>query len=408
MMKSDFRYITTMLALLVFMPSLLISCTTDTPGFNTSTNEISKAASDIASTEIDASSMTDSLSEFASIQSEISSSNNSTDIISSRNQSSNSQASYNLTSSAASSGSAVLDIPVLNDGVDDIGFGFYGVGEKVNPDVYNMVLESDYINIMFAGGGGASVASIVEQVRAIKEHGKTCWVQVYDSTFVRSGDKTVLRDNFKTNLIEITKALTDADVYDCVRGIYLDEPFLQGISKEELYEMTRFYRLLNDKKGVFICFSVTAICPDIWKPDYPVDQLDEKTSEYITDIAFDMYWDYSEYEYLYKKITNRMYEITRNHDTKYWFVPMTMSGAGKSTENTSIEHTNGLYELLKESPNPGGLVCYSYWTIPPEYEALGNINLDILLDKNNPDRWALLEQRLLVIGEQIVSGKWRQ
>lgn len=169
--------------------------------------------------------------------------------------------------------------------------------------------------------------------------------------------------------------------------------------------MTRFYRLLNETKGLFICFSVTAICPDIWRPDHPVDQLDEKTSEYITDMAFDIYWDYSEYEYIYTKLTNKMYEITKNLDVKYWFVPMTMSGGGKSTEDTSIEHTNALYELLKKSPNPGGLVCYSYWTIPAEYEALGNINLDILFDKDNPDRWTMLEQRLLVIGDQIVSGK---
>ncbi|MHB1453843.1 MAG: hypothetical protein ACYCYM_07825 [Saccharofermentanales bacterium] len=287
--------------------------------------------------------------------------------------------------------------------LNEVGFGFYGVGESVNPEVYQKILKSDSVNVMFAYG---NAEQLVEQTRKIRDHGKTCWLSVFDSVFVRDPEsgRTVIRSDYKENLTLIAKSLSDAGVYDIVRGIYFDEPFLNKVSKEGLCEISSFYRSLDGNKGVFICFCVAPICPDVWSPDYPIDLLDEQTCRCITDMAFDIYWDYTENKHIYQKITDKMYELTKNIDTKYWFVPMTMSYLGQSDEDGSIIHTNALFELLKQSRNPGGLMCYSYWTIPAEIENLGNINLDILFDKKNPDRWTRLEKRLLEIGSSIIAG----
>lgn len=410
-MRFNLRYIVVTITV-VFVLCLQISCVGKVPTVTSSAGEISEQASGNFSAGTENLSLADSSVDMNSsgsgdIASDVflidSASQSQASLLSSHSHMSDISA-----PSSSSSGAISDNEPDFNEKLNEVGFGYYGVGQY-NMDIYNMVLDADHVNVMFAGCVGISIEEIVDEVRTMKEHGKTCWLHVHYQTFVRKGERTELRSDYRSNLIKLTEALTNAGVYDCVRGIYLDEPLLQRISKEDLYEMTRFYRLLNKNKRVFICFAVSAICPDIWTPDFHTDRLDEESSAYITDIAFDMYWNYSGHEHIYSKLANKMYEITRNNpDTKYWFVPMTMNTAGKIDEQTSIEHTNGMYELMKKSPNPGGLMCYSYYTYPSEVEALGHINLDILFDKNNPDRWEYLEHRLKTIGDEIVSGSWKK
>lgn len=282
-----------------------------------------------------------------------------------------------------------------------IGFGFYGT-QALDTGYHKELLESDYTNVMFAYG---SVDSIVEQTAKMKRYGKTCWLGVYDYVFYRlpDGGPTKIRAEYKENLQKLVLLLKEAGTYDCVRGIYFDEPFLGRIEKNDFIEVTGFYRSLDADKGVFICFSVTPLCPELWSPDYPVQMLDEECCQYLTDVAYDFYDDYADNVDWYEKLTAKLQEVTKNLDVRYWFVPCAMCYKGRSTEENSIEQVNALYKMLKNSPNPGGIMCYSYYTIPPEIENLGNINLDILFDKDNPQRWGRYEQRLMEIGHEILG-----
>ncbi len=282
-----------------------------------------------------------------------------------------------------------------------VGFGFYGV-DPMKPGYSEEVLASDYINVAFAYG---PVERMTESVRRIREQGKTCWLGTYDYVFVKQPDgRSALQPAFRENLTRLMDALAEAGVDDCVRGIYFDEPFLCRVGKEDFIEATKFYRTTYPEKGIYICFSVTPLCPELWDPGYPVPLLDEESCRYLTDVGYDFYDDYADNVAWYEKLTARLYEVTKNLDVRYWFTPCAMCYKGRSTEQNSIEQTNALYEMLKASPRPGGIMCYSYWTIPPELENLGNINLDILFDESNPNRWSRYQARLMEIGREIVGG----
>ena len=52
----------------------------------------------------------------------------------------------------------------------------------------------------------------------------------------------------------------------------------------------------------------------------------------------------------------------------------------------------------------GGLMCYNYYTIPPEIEALGNVGIDKLSDPSYKDYWPRLVQAIKDLGKKFVDG----
>ncbi|HIR22986.1 MAG TPA: hypothetical protein IAB32_04280, partial [Candidatus Scatosoma pullicola] len=178
-------------------------------------------------------------------------------------------------------------------------------------------------------------------------------------------------------------------------------PMLWGITNDELEEFTGYFRTrAAPDKRFFICFSLAGVAPDFWTVA-GAESVNPRSTRFLTDIAFDMYHKWNPD---YEKILAEMLERTGNReDLRVWFIPCTMDYRGDKTEAHCLEHLENCYSLLKSMKNPGGLMCYTYHTFPPEVEALGNVGLDKLTDPSYPKYWPRLYERMKEIGRALIA-----
>lgn len=294
--------------------------------------------------------------------------------------------------------------PPVDDGrLEKQGFGFYGLDLQNTPEAFRRLLESDYVNTFFLGRSHLTVPNIIAGLKQIDAAGKTAWLNISECFYAYYGTHTELQPLWKENLHKVMDAVEKEGLMRSVRGIYWDEPFLCKIDKKSFVQVTKYFRETFPDKGIFICLSVAPIMPSLWKPDYPVEELDAEAGRYLTDIAYDYYADVRTQGDTFDELTAEMKRRLGRDDIHIWYVPCTMSYGGQTDELYSIEHVQGLYDRLLKQENPGGIMCYSYYTIPPEIEALGNIGLDQLLAPDNPERWNDLEFVLQRTGRAIVN-----
>ena len=219
-----------------------------------------------------------------------------------------------------------------------------------------------------------------------------------ESTF---NPQTTFLDNYKENIDKFISFLNENGYFDCVIGFYMDEPLLWNIKKEWLLEFTKYFRLhAAPTKRFFVCFSVAGVAPELWTIN-DVKPIDKKSAMYLTDIAFDMYHKWSDD---YQKIINHMIQRTgKRKDLKIWMIPCTMNYRGNYKEEYAIEHLNNCYETLKQFENPGGLMCYTYYTFPSDVEDLSNQGLDVIANQNGEVYWPKLVKRINEISKEIIG-----
>lgn len=288
------------------------------------------------------------------------------------------------------------------------GFGFYGLDYQNNPEAFQDALDNDWVNTFFLGRSHHTIDTLLEGLRRIDRAGKTAWLNISEAMYIYYGTHTVLDDNWQQNLDFVMTRVKEEGLYRSVRGIYWDEPFLCKIDKASFIRVTKYFRETYTDKGIFICFSVTPIVPSMWRPDYPVVELDAEAGRYLTDVAYDYYGDAVSGKAQFDRLTSELKRRIGRSDVRIWYVPCTMSYQGRTDEAFSINHINELYKRLQLEANPGGIMCYTYYTFPMEIEALGNIGLDNLLAKGDPDRWSDLEYRMQTIGREIVRRRFVQ
>jgi hypothetical protein len=93
-------------------------------------------------------------------------------------------------------------------------------------------------------------------------------------------------------------------------------------------------------------------------------------------------------------------------DLKIWQVPCIMNYRGDKKEEHAVKHLNGLYELLKQEDNPGGLMCYTYYVHPGETESVGNIGLSDMRGLKDGDvNWNTLWSEIVRIGREVYNKK---
>lgn len=283
------------------------------------------------------------------------------------------------------------------------GFGFYGLDYMNNPDAFQRMLDSDYVNTFFLGRSHHTIDTLLNGLRRIDAAGKTAWLNISEAMYIYWGDRTELDANWQANLDLVMRRVEEEGLSRSVRGIYFDEPFLCKIDKASFIQVTKYFRETYPDKGVFACFSVTPIQPSLWKPDFPVVELDAESGRYLTDAAYDYYGDVRTQGAVFDSLTANLKRRLGREDVRIWYVPCTMNHCGQTDELYSIVHVQDLYRRLKKEKNPGGILCYTYYTFPLEVEALGNIGLDQLLAPTNPSRWNDLEYVLKNVGKDIVN-----
>lgn len=294
-------------------------------------------------------------------------------------------------------------------------FGFFTVQyNEQQKEVFYELLNSDFINVFLVGDkeNGFSENSR-KSFEEIHKAGKKCFVYFYDMTFVYTdgqtyvdvgeefsqGPRTVIKKDWKENLKSFLNNVKDKDYYECIEGFYIDEPLLCGIRLEDFKTVTGGIREMFPDKRIFCCFSVAGVAPDIWTLE-GIPTITEDAGQYLTDVSFDMYHAFDEkYSYITSEMKRR---LGNRKDLRIWQVPCIMNYRGDKTEDHAVKHLNGLYELLKNENNPGGLMCYTYYVHPGETESIGNIGLSDMRGLKQGDvNWSTLWSEIVRIGKEV-------
>ncbi len=297
-------------------------------------------------------------------------------------------------------------------------FGIFHTAYERSKDEFFNFANADYINTIIVESDYRSEEFAISMNEIAKKGNISAWVAVTalgfkstnSVTIADTGEEistfnpvTVMLD-YKKNINEFIAYLKAHGWYDSVVGFYMDEPLLWNITNDQLEEFTGYFRkVVAPEKRFFICFSVAGVAPEFWTIN-DVQPITEKSAQYLTDIAFDMYHPWCED---YEKIVNEMLERAGNReDLRLWMIPCTMNYRGDKDEDHCLTHLNACYDLLKKCKNAGGLMCFTYYTFAFEEEQLGNIGLDRLADPNGKFYFPKLIERVKEIGREIVSGKF--
>ncbi len=297
-------------------------------------------------------------------------------------------------------------------------FGIFHTEYSRAKDFFFQVIASDYVNTLIVEGDYKSEDFAINMNEVAKYPDKKVWVGVTRLGFIIKSSDTVadtgesesafhpvakFLPDYRENVDEFIATLKRNGWYGSVAGFYMDEPLLWNITNDDLEEFTGYFRkTAAPDKRFFICFSLAGVAPEFWTIN-DVKPITPKSSQYLTDIAFDMYHQWSKD---YEKILELMLKRAGNRkDLKVWMIPCTMNYRGNKTEDYCLEHLEGCYELLKKMPNKGGLMCFTYYTFRQDEEDLGNVGLDNLSRKEYKDYWPRLIERIKEIGREITSGK---
>ncbi len=301
--------------------------------------------------------------------------------------------------------------------MQNLGFGIFHTTIERNRDVFYKIADCDYVNSIIIECDYRS-EEFKETFSALMERpDKQAWISVttlgFRTTAVTSvadigEDKgafnpvTEMLDEYRENIDRFISFIKEKGWYGKITGFYMDEPMLWNITNDQLEAFTGYFRTVAAAdKRFFICFSVAEVAPEYWTIN-DIRPITPKSVQHLTDIAFDMYHPWSDE---YRQITDIMLERAGNRsDLKLWFIPCTMDYRGDKTEQHCLDHLDGCLAALRQSQNPGGLMCFTYYTFKPEEEALGNVGLDKLTDPSYKKHWRRLEERIKQIGKELVSG----
>ena len=154
-----------------------------------------------------------------------------------------------------------------------------------------------------------------------------------------------------------------------------------------LTAMTNSISLYN--KRFFVCYMAASV-------------------QYITDIAYNLYYNPSENISLYERVNEEMYKNLGENNPRIWHVTFAAPNSSVLTATDEekvalceemIADLNTMYNLLKSEENKGGLLCYSY--DKPAFEGQYGI-----MQINNMTNGAFNEfiVRANEIGREICSG----
>lgn len=295
-------------------------------------------------------------------------------------------------------------------------FGIYHTAYEKIKDKFYDVIDSNLVNTIIVESYYESEEFKISLDKLKTKENISVWISVGYLGFVSRNNVTIADNNeqdsifnpqttflsdYKDRVDRFINFLKEHDYYNHVVGFYMDEPLLWNIKNDWLEEFTKYFRTKAAiDKRFFICFSVAGVAPSIWTIN-DVKPITPKSSKYLTDIAFDMYHKWSED---YDKITDFMLQRSGNRqDLKVWMIPCTMNYRGTYKEEYAIEHLEKCYQRLKQFPNPGGLMCYTYYTFPVEKEDLGNEGLDVIANKESGKYWPNLVNKIKEISKEIIG-----
>lgn len=277
----------------------------------------------------------------------------------------------------------------------DIGFGYYGM----TPDSLELdmsaieYMKTDHTNTVIIS---SSPGELTYGLQQCKTYNCKAWVGI--DVF---GPDRRLRENWQSIVNDVVAEAKASGAYDAMLGFYLDEPLLGGCTREDLYTLTKYN---HDKIGkrFFICFAVAGVAPEVYDDPNCSPPLTPETGKYITDIGFDMYWEFDANKSKYDEIIRLMKQRSGNEAVRIWYIPwaytdQTDDAATLTRLNKECtRHLQAMYDYLKQEKHPGGLMVFLY-----DGSSLGFTGIRQAGD----GLWKGLKQECERIGREICTGK---
>lgn len=303
------------------------------------------------------------------------------------------------------------------DSKDKCGMMIYHLSTgRIGPSEMRRVVNKGYCNGYITGLG--EIGQAVQQCRLAQETGDNVWL--YAGAF--NSKKQTLSEYMQEYEKGVAR-LKEEGLWDTVVGFHWDEPLLHNPSNQDFLDMTRALSETFGKRiyPVFSTYEVTGHKGNASDPNGYV-QFERFASRYITDIGFDSYgYDVrpekqSTMQEQFKKLQEKMPEIISGEtyyrsyterlkalmegEPNIWFYPCAYYvytwGGYFTDEEYCLAQLDFFLKLLKEQKHPGGLHLYTWKTW--SYKEPG---LDVLIDRDNPERWARYEKRIQEVCKEV-------
>ena len=200
----------------------------------------------------------------------------------------------------------------------------------------------------------------------VYDAGKVFWMGNAPYLWNSANGNTLYSDVY-VRLAQLRDRLRSKPYYDAYLGSYVDEPLLAGVSGETLREATKAHSIIFPDKRFCVVFSAPAFAEDLAMNG---DRMRPEYGEYITDMGFDMYGEWTD---KLEEIWDTMTSMFEGQGKRFWAVPMAMNYRSMVTEQDALDHINNFYELVKDTEGGAGMLLYSAYTYPASVEAIGNI-----------------------------------
>ena len=279
--------------------------------------------------------------------------------------------------------------------ISSIGFGYYGLApDRLELDISgSTIIQGDYVNTIIANADAYTL-------NFCKENNTRVWASVHP-IYNKIANGVVGWEADFDKMVETAKA---SGAYDALLGWYLDEP----VDQEAVKTLSKYAKEHYGKR-FFVCYTVSTVAPQIYT-DGIRKPVTKDQAQYLTDIAFDMYWgDRARFQ----AVLDSMKARVDRDDVYIWFVPgcygnkeLASDAAAAAKELDGwIDQLHMLYDMLKAEKKPGGLMCFAYNFNPDA--SVENLYGLKQINEGTGGAWNKLLAEQIKIGREICTGKMK-
>ncbi|MCQ2432631.1 MAG: hypothetical protein MJ175_08525 [Clostridia bacterium] len=259
---------------------------------------------------------------------------------------------------------------------------------------------SDYINAVIVSAFDDYDFTL--QIRLAIKNGNAFWIntQFLETGFFENNEgqrEMGVREDWQERMDALAVIIRREKAWNYFLGFYMDEPLLNRFTAERVYALSK-YNHDTFSKRYFICFSVEEIVPSEYSDHVAYGRMTKEYSVYVTDAAYDMYWDYDEWSAKYKSINEKMKKELPD-DVRIWYIPWAYSYNDKTFEEVAalepklITHLNAMYDFLMAEEHKGGLMTFCW-----RGSRLGFYGMEELIAENE---WMGYFDRFREIGKSL-------
>ncbi|MBR4072446.1 MAG: hypothetical protein IKK24_00770 [Clostridia bacterium] len=290
-----------------------------------------------------------------------------------------------------------FDREAYKNKVNDLYFGYFGsyYGGYFDDGWGERYYMSDHFNCSFEGVGALPMA---------KKYNNKTWLMIANIYHSVIDSLSTGSTGWQGDFDRLNQSVIDTGAEEALLGWYLDEPDnMQAV--KILSDYARKYG-----RRFFVCFTVNAVSPRSYGGFQGENKHTSRdTTQYLTDVAFDCYWDVESNMQMFKNIIEDMHN-TCPEDAYVWYVPGTYDSYSikdrtrkqiLASAQSRIKQLPYYYGFLMAEKKPGGILCFSGNFDSPSEQLYG---IKQIMQVTNGG-WQALVDELEVMGRKICTMK---